>query len=140
MYESCLQKQQKVKELFETCANEQDTYRKIIDLGREMPPIDATDKVDENRVRGCQSIMYLVSDFKDGKVFFEAESDALISSGLAALMVKAYSGETPEAILKCPPDFLEELGITASITPNRANGLFSLHLRMKQDALKYLLG
>jgi cysteine desulfuration protein SufE len=83
--------------------------------------------------------MYLYSTFQDGTVYFAAESDALISSGLAALLLAVYSGETPEAILKCPPNFLEELGISASISPNRANGLYSIHLRMKQDALKWLL-
>lgn len=83
--------------------------------------------------------MYLHSFLRDGKVFFEGESDALISSGLAAILIRTYNGESPETILKCPPDFLEDLGISASLTPNRANGLYSIHLRMKQDALKWLM-
>ena len=70
---------------------------------------------------------------------FEAEADALISAGLAALLTQVYSGETPETILKCPPTYLDEIGISASLTPNRANGLYSIHLRMKQEALKLLM-
>ncbi|MCB1137021.1 MAG: SufE family protein, partial [Chlamydiia bacterium] len=85
------------------------------------------------------SRMYLTSRLENGRVLFEAQSDSLISSGLAVLMLKVYSGETPETILKCEPRYLEELGINASLTMNRANGLASLHLRMKQDALKFLM-
>ncbi len=83
--------------------------------------------------------MYLHSFLLEDKIFFEPESDALISSGLAALLTQVYSGETPEVVLKCPPTYLDELGISASLTPNRANGLYSIHLRMKQDALKMLV-
>ena len=70
---------------------------------------------------------------------FEAEADALISAGLAALLIRAYNGETPEVVLKCPPSFIEELGINASLTPSRSNGLYSLHLQMKQEALRLLM-
>lgn len=96
-------------------------------------------KTPENIVKGCQSTVYLHSYREGDKIFFETEADALISAGLAALLVMVYSGETAETILKCPPTFLDELGITASLTPSRANGLHSMHLRMKQDALKWLL-
>jgi cysteine desulfuration protein SufE len=140
MYESCLEKQAQIKKMFEFCQTEESKYGKIIELGRTLPPIDAAYKIPDNRVKGCQSTMYLHSKYQEGHVYFVAESDALISSGLAFLLVFVYSGQTPEAILKCPPTFLEELGITASLTPNRANGLYSLHLRMKQDTLKYLVG
>ncbi len=139
MYESCLKKQQQIKELFTSCANEEARYEKIIELGRAHPPLDEAYKIPENIVKGCQSTVYLRSHMEDDTVKFEAESDALISAGLAMILIKVYSGETPEAILKCPPDYLEELGISASLTPSRANGLYSIHLRMKQDALKLLL-
>ena len=101
--------------------------------------MDAAYKVDENIVQGCQSVMYLRSHMKDGKVFFEVSSEALISAGLAALLVFVYSGEPPEAILKIPATYLQDLGIYASLTPGRSNGLSSLYLRMKQDALKFLV-
>jgi len=136
MFKSCEDKQQTVKDLFHACGNEELKYQKIIELGRKQLPLQASEKIPENIVKGCQSIMYLTSQLVDGKVIFAAESDALISSGLAAILIKVYSGETPEVILKCPPAYLEDLGISASLTPNRANGLYSIHLRMKQDALK----
>jgi len=137
--ETCLKRQNLVKGAFAPLASEEEKYQKIIDLGRAMKPLPPAAKVPENVVKGCQSIMYLLSTYKDGKVYFEAESDALISSGLASLLIQVYSGESPETILKCPPDYLEAIGITASLTPNRANGLYSIHLRMKQDALKFLI-
>lgn len=139
MFESCLAKQEKIKQLFSTCHTEEDKYKLIIELGRNLPHLDENAKVAENFVRGCQSIMYLKSEQKNDMIFFQAESDALISSGLAALLIHVYSGETPETILKCPPHYLEDLGIRASLTPNRASGLYSIHLRMKQDALRFLI-
>lgn len=139
MYESCLQKQSEIKDIFNLCSSEELKYQKIIELGRQVPRLDAAYKIPENIVKGCQSTMYLRSFLDNGKIMFQADSDALISAGLAAILLKVYSGETPEAILKCAPDFLEDLGISASLTPSRANGLYSIHLRMKQDALKWLV-
>lgn len=139
LYESCVEKQNQVRAIFNQCVSEEEKYKKIIEFGRQMPALLREYKVETNFVKGCQSLMYMRSFFKEGHVYFEAESDALISSGLAAILIQVYSGETPEAILKCPPDYLEDLGISASLTPSRANGLYSIHLRMKQDALKYLL-
>lgn len=136
MFESCLEKQQKMKNLFTACPSEEKKYEKIIEMGRALPPLSVQDKTPENFVKGCQSTMYLKSKLENGKVYFTADSDALISAGLAAILLQVYNGEAPEVILKCPPTYLEDLGISASLTPNRANGLYSIHLRMKQDALK----
>ena len=137
--EECISKQKSMKEIFQNCPDEEAKYQKIIEFGRAMPPLGVQFKIPENLVRGCQSMMYMRTIKKDGRVFFEAESDALISSGLAAILIHVYSGLAPEVIIKCPPDYLEELGIRASLTPSRANGLYSIHLRMKQDALKCLM-
>ncbi|MCE5319378.1 MAG: SufE family protein [Parachlamydia sp.] len=139
MYPTCLEKQNQVRQLFAACRTEEDKYQKIIELGHQLTPLDAAYKVPENIVKGCQSIVYLRSSLENDKVQFEVESEALISAGLAAILIKVYSGETPEAILKCLPAYLEDLGISASLTPSRANGLYSIHLRMKQDALKWLI-
>ncbi|MFV0339450.1 MAG: SufE family protein [Parachlamydiaceae bacterium] len=127
-----------IKGLFSSCKSNEDKYKKIIELGRALPPIPEKFKTDENLVKGCQSRMYLHSVYENGVLSFEAESDALISAGLAALLVQVYSGETPETILKSPPLYLEELAISQSLTPSRSNGLYSLHLRIKQEALKAL--
>ena len=139
MYITCVEKQDKVRELFAACQTEEAKYQKIIELGHQLPPISAAYKVPENIVKGCQSIVYLRSFMDGNSVHFEAASEALISCGLAAILIQVYSGESPEAILKCPPSYLEDLGISASLTPSRANGLYSIHLRMKQDALKWLV-
>lgn len=136
MFESCIEKQQQMKNLFFACPNEEKKYEKIIEMGKHLPPLAIQDKTPENFVKGCQSTMYLKSTLENGRVYFTADSDALISAGLAAILLQVYNGETPETILKCPPTYLEELGINASLSPSRANGLYSIHLRMKQDALK----
>ncbi len=128
-----------IKGLFSSCKSNEDKYKKIIELGRALTPIPENFKTNENLVKGCQSRMYLHSVYENGVLSFEAESDALISAGLAALLVQVYSGETPETILKFPPLYLEELAISQSLTPSRSNGLYSLHLRMKQEALKALI-
>ena len=139
IYKGCQQKQDKIKALFAACSTDDAKYQKIIELGKSQKGLDAQHKISENIVSGCQSVMYLHSSKEEGKVYFSAASDALISAGLAALLTQVYSGELPEVILKHPPTYIEELGISASLTPNRANGLYSVHLRMKQDALKLLM-
>lgn len=139
MYESCLEKQKKLKELFADCTTEDLKYQKLIELGRQQNKLPTTDKIPENLVKGCQSTMYLTSRLQNGRVIFAAESDALMSAGLGVVLMKVYSDEPPETILKCPPTFLEELGIGANLTASRANGLHSIHLRMKQEALKHYI-
>ena len=139
MFESCLAKQQQVKALFEDCATEEDKYARLIELGRQQQALNPLYKTSANLVEGCQSQLWLHAYTNDkSEVIFETEADALISAGLAALLVKVYSGETPETILKCPPTYLDELGIHTSLSPNRANGLYSAHLRMKREALRLL--
>jgi len=136
---SCLDKQNQIKEIFQACPSEQARYAKIIDLGKSLPTYPEAWKEPSHFVPGCQSQMYLHADLKEGKVYFQATSDALISAGLAAILILAYDGESPETILKVPPTYLEDLGISASLTPSRANGLYSIHLKMKQEALRLLL-
>lgn len=139
MYNSCLEKQDRIKDLFNKCPDSDAKYRTIIEFGKKLPRLDPKHKNDANLIKGCQSTMHLHAQFHDEVVHFGAESDALISSGLAAILIEVYHGETPETILKCPPEYLETLGISASLTPSRANGLYSIHLKMKQEALKFLM-
>jgi len=137
-FASCLQKQAELELLFKECRTPDEKYQKIIYIGRQLSPYPDTYKTPENIVPGCQSIMYLHSylDHATGKMRFFAHSEALISAGLAALLIRAYDQESPEVILKCPPLFLEKIGIQNSISPGRANGLSSLFLKMKQQSLK----
>ena len=128
--------QQQVKELFLTCETSEDKYHKIMELGKKLPPYPEDLKTPDRVVKGCQSIVYLNATLKEGKVYFQVFSEALISAGLAELLLRVYSGQTPEYILNTPPTFLEELNIPAILSPGRANGLLSIHLRIKQEALK----
>lgn len=139
MFDSCLIKQNSVRTLFSDCKTKEDKYNKIMELGKLAQPLHPDFKTESNQVPGCQSTLYLHTFEKQGLIYFDAESNALISSGLAFLLTHVYSGESPETILKCPPDYLTDLEISSSLTPNRANGLYSIHLRMKQEALKFLL-
>src|SRR5262245_12090313 len=103
MFESCLAKQQKIKDIFLACHTEEAKYEKIIAIGQSQVPLSAEVKVEENLVKGCQSQVYLHAYWSGDKIIFESESDALISSGLAKLLTDVYSNETAETILKCPP-------------------------------------
>lgn len=138
-FTSCQSKQQSILELFKGCCDSQSIYDKIIDLGRSMNKLDPAEKTESHIVKGCQSTTYLTCRKENDVAFFQGESDALISNGLLALLLLAYNQEPPEVILKCPPTFIDALGLASNLSPNRANGLFSMHLRMKQEALKLLM-
>ncbi len=138
-FESCLKKQSAIKKLFPSSLPTEGRYQKIIELGKSVPEILPKNKVDGNIVSGCQSIVYLHSELIEEKIYFTAHSEALISRGLAALLIMCYNAEPPETLLKCKPLFLEELGISASLSPGRSNGLSSMLLRMQKDALKFLI-
>jgi len=114
-------------------------YEKIIELGRSLPPMEETLRTEENLVIGCQSEVFLSSEINtDGNMIYHIGSEALISSGLAALLLLIYQGECPELTLLCPPRFPTELGLAKSLSPGRSNGLASIYARMKQEALKLL--
>jgi cysteine desulfuration protein SufE len=130
-------KQEKIKQLFAPCKTPEERYKKIIEFGSVLPPLAPLFKTEENRVHGCQSAMYLHTEYKDGLMIFSADSDALISKGLAALLISVYSYQTAATVLKQPPIFLAEIGIPQSLSPSRSNGLSSLFLRMQQEAIKF---
>jgi len=136
MIPSCEEKQKNVLALFSECRSATAKYEKIIELGKSAKPLAAHYKTEEARVRGCQSKMYLHTEYHDGKLFFKTEADALISQGLGVLLTAVYSGESPETILQCPPRHIEELELGKILSPSRTNGLASLYLRMKQEATK----
>lgn len=138
MVDSFLQKTEALKKLFANCTTVESKYQKIIELGKSQPRLGSDCKTEATRVQGCQSVMYLVTRFEGGKLYFQTEADAIISSGLGMLLTLVYSGETAEVILRQPPKYIEELGIAQTLTPGRANGLASIYVRMKQEALTHL--
>ena len=138
MFESCLEKQRLIVQQFQSCATADARYEKLITLGQSLPKLSAASKASSKLVNGCQSQMFLNSYLDHNKLVFETESDALISAGLAYLLVSVYSHERADAILKCPPDHLKQLQIDASLSASRSNGLYSLLAQMKKDAIKII--
>ncbi|MCK4934508.1 MAG: SufE family protein [Simkaniaceae bacterium] len=138
-HSSCLEKQENIVKSFESHVTPEEKYNKIIELGKTMTALSPHNFVPKNLVMGCQSKLYLHSDIKENRLYFQAFSDALISAGLAALLINVYSGESPETILKCPPNFLTDLEIFTSLTPGRSNGLMSLFNKMKQCAINAII-
>jgi cysteine desulfuration protein SufE len=114
-----------------------DKYEYIIDLGKKLPVLAQEHKKDENKVRGCQSTVWLVASLKDGKVFFEADSDAVIVKGLISMLIRVLSGRTPDEILEAPLEFINEIGMTTHLAQTRSNGLLSMVKQMKNYALAF---
>jgi cysteine desulfuration protein SufE len=112
-------------------------YEYIIDLGKKLEPLEAEYKVDENRVRGCQSTVYLVADYKDGKIWFRADSDAVIVKGLISMLIRVLSGHTPDEIVEAKLDFIKEIGMMSHLAQTRSNGLLSMVKQMKNYALAF---
>ncbi len=131
------EKQDRIIREFELLGDWQERYKYIIKLGQKLEPLDEEHKVDENLVRGCQSQVWLYTELDGDKVIFKADSDAAITKGLAALMVRFYSGETPEAILATNPDFIQKIGMQEHLSPTRSNGLASMVKQMKIYAMAY---
>ena len=103
-----------------------DRYQYLIDLGRRLPEFPDELRTDEHRIRGCQSQVWFVPEKRDGRLYFQAISDAAIVSGLIALLLRLYSGREPRDILDTPPDFVEALELQSHLSPTRSNGLSSM--------------
>lgn len=114
-----------------------DKYEYIIDLGKKLPLLDDKYKIDENRVRGCQSTVYLVADYKNGKIFYKAESDAVIVKGLISMLIRVLSGQKPDDIISAPLNFIREIGMMTHLAQTRSNGLLAMVKQMKNYALAY---
>lgn len=138
MSSSFQEKVRVIKERFSSLASLEARYNALIDLGKKLKPYPSSLKTPDNIVKGCQSTLYLNGSLENGKLFFQASSDALISAGLAALLLEVYNEEPPETLISCPPDFLLELGVMTHLSPNRSNGLAHIHLRMKMVAINFL--
>ena len=115
--------------------NWEDKYQYLIDLGRNVPKMDEKLKVDKNKLKGCQSVVYFSNSVNnDGSIEFMANSDAAIVQGLIALMLKVYSGRKPQEILDIDTNFLEQIGLDELLSPTRKNGLSSLISSIKNAA------
>ena len=110
-------------DLFEDWA---DKYEYIISLGKDLPDMKAEDKVEENIVKGCQSQVWLTAENKDGIVYFEADSDAIITKGIIALLVKVFNGQQAADIVNNDLSFVDKIGLKEHLSPNRSNGLVAM--------------
>lgn len=114
-----------------------DKYEYIIDLGKKLVPLEDQYKIDENRVRGCQSTVWLVADCREGKVFYKAESDAVIVKGLISMLIRVLSGQSPDDIIAAKLNFIQQIGMTTHLAQTRSNGLLAMVKQMKNFALAY---
>ena len=110
-------------------------YEHIIELGKSLPMIEEKYKTDDRLIKGCQSKVWLRSEVKDNKIFFTADSDAIITKGLVAMVIRVLSGHSPEEIVNAKMDFVNQIGLTQHLSPTRANGLVNMIKQMKLDAL-----
>jgi len=114
-----------------------DKYQLLIDLGNEQEPLDDRYKTEQNLIDGCQSRVWLQADLKDGRLFFTAESDALIVKGIVVLLIRVLSGHTPQEILDSDLYFIEEIGLKEHLSPTRSNGLLAMVKQMRMYALAF---
>jgi|TARA_R100000935_G_C2822716_1_gene160609 cysteine desulfuration protein SufE len=112
-------------------------YEHMIALGKTMPLIDPKYKTDDKLIKGCQSKVWLHSELKGDKVIFTADSDAIITKGIVAILIRVFSNQTPEAIVAADTQFIDEIGLKEHLSPTRANGLVSMVKQMKLYAVAY---
>ena len=129
--------QDEVIEEFSDFDDWMDRYQLLIDLGNEQEPLDEKSKTEQNLIEGCQSRVWLQADLVDGKVHFQAESDALIVKGIIALLIKVVSDHTPDEILNADLYFIEKIGLKEHLSPTRSNGLLSMVKQMRMYALAF---
>ena len=112
-------------------------FQYVIDLGKSLPIIEEQYKVEENTIKGCQSKVWLFAEEKGDKIFFTADSDAIITKGIIAILVRAFSGQKPADILRADTGFIDEIGLKDHLSPTRANGLVSMIKQIKMYALAF---
>jgi len=129
--------QDEVIEEFSDFDDWMDRYQLLIDLGNEQKPLSEKYKTEQNLIEGCQSRVWLQADLVEGKIHFQAESDALIVKGIIALLIKVVSDHTPDEILNADLYFIERIGLKEHLSPTRSNGLLSMVKQMRMYALAF---
>ena len=114
-----------------------DKYQLLIDLGNEQEPLDEKYKTESNLIDGCQSRVWLQADYEDGKIHFQAESDALIVKGIVSLLLRVFSDRTPDEILNADLRFIEEIGLKEHLSPTRSNGLVAMIKQIRLYAMAF---
>ena len=115
----------------------EERYQYMIDLGKTLPLIDDAHKTDDNIIKGCQSKVWVHANMNDNKVVFTADSDAIITKGIIAILIRTFSNQHPTAILEANTDFIDKIGLKEHLSPTRANGLVSMIKQLKMYAIAY---
>ena len=127
--------QKEIKEDFEMFDNWDERFEHLISLGKSLPPMQESFKTDDNIIKGCQSKVWIFAEKKEEKLYFHADSDAIITKGIVALLMLVFSDKTPAEILEADIKFIDEIGLKEHLSPNRANGLVSMIKQIKLYAL-----
>ncbi|MCB9895718.1 MAG: SufE family protein [Planctomycetes bacterium] len=128
------ERQQQIIDEFSAMSDWEDRYKRIIEYGRDIAPMDEQHKTDKNKVKGCQSTVWLHAERKGDAVEYQGDSDAMIVRGLIALLLKVYSGATPGEIIATPPSFVDATGLAGHLSQTRANGLAAMVKQIKMYA------
>lgn len=131
------QKQNEIVDEFSMFEDWDERFQYVIDLGKSLPLIDEKYKLEENTIKGCQSKVWLHGEVSDGKVVFTADSDAIITKGIIAILIRAFSNHKPSEILEADTQFIDEIGLKDQLSPTRANGLVSMIKQIKMYALAF---
>ena len=131
------QQQDRIIEDFEGVDDWMDRYSMIIDLGNTLPPIEEKYKTPDHLIEGCQSRVWLNAELRDGKVYYTADSDAIIVKGIIALLIDVLNGHTPTEIVESDLYFIDKIGLAENLSPTRSNGLLAMVKQMKMYAVAY---
>lgn len=132
-----IEKQEQLVQQFSALSEWMDRYTLLIEKGKECPVLPDSDKNESFLIKGCQSRVWIKAELKDGKVYFKADSDAVITKGITALLIYVFSGEEPQAIVDAPVDFLDRMGLKEHLSPTRSNGLTAMLKQIKLYALAF---
>jgi cysteine desulfuration protein SufE len=133
------EKQQEIVEQFAFLEDWEQKYEYIIDLGKELKGLSEENKSDANLIKGCQSKVWIDAEFKDGKLFFNADSDGILPKGIVSLLVSIYSGHSTQEILDSNFEFISQIGLQEFLSPSRANGLMAMTKQIKFYAVAFQL-
>jgi cysteine desulfuration protein SufE len=127
--------EEEIVEEFSLFDNWEDKYEYLIDMGKKLPKLEDAHKKEENKIRGCQSTVWMVSEYNDGKIFYKADSDAMIVKGLISMLIRVFSGQKPAEIVAADMKFIDDIGMSTHLAQTRSNGLRSMIKQMKLDAM-----
>jgi cysteine desulfuration protein SufE len=129
------EKLDKIVQKFKRRENPKQKYEQLLWYAKKLEPLPETAKTGENKVSGCVSQVYIISNMENGQIFYQGDSDAQLVKGLVAFLIDSLNGLTPQQIVTIEPDFIEETGLQASLTPSRANGFLNIFKKMQKFAL-----